>query len=261
MAPYAGGAVFRASSFTADGVTGKTLNLIDLLNPAHTASQAVGANQPALPAPNPLLSGSNTVTLPFAGAQWLVSNMLASFWKKLHDGTGCTFQAVFVPPADVGGDRVIAATGDDVGVYSSTERGWYHQFRTGMQTGVFATNGPTGLPSPQRILTGAGNIATLDMTANVVTCTDYSFLFTGGTPQWTVRHRGAVILSGDTIGGNIPNAGDPASTLVIGADRSGGAAATMALHSLWFAPQPLTTPQRALWQKMITAETGCVFTA
>lgn len=260
LGAFAGGAVFRASRFTPDGGTGKTANLVNVLDPSHTIAQATGAAQPALPSADARLVGANTITVPFAGAQRLVSTAAPSFWRKLHDGTACTFRAVFVPGADVGGDRVIAATGDDVGVYSSTELGWYMQFRTSTQVGVFATNGPSGLPSPQRILTGAGNMATADLAPNVVSCVDYSFSYAGGTPQWTVRHHGTVILSGDTVGGNIPTVADPASTLVVGADRLAGAPATMALHSLWFAPRVQTTAERLLWQKLIAAETGLVFT-
>lgn len=91
-----GGRLFLASAFTRDAVSGKVASFVCQSSGA-TLSQSTSAQQVAIPLPHVKFGGSQVAV--FAGSQWYDSSDPASFWKPLHDGTGCTWYQVFMPSA------------------------------------------------------------------------------------------------------------------------------------------------------------------
>jgi hypothetical protein len=87
--------------FRADTVTLSSGNVATIRNRRGADALVVSAGTLAAPASDALFGGAQSIA--FTGTQWLDSNLAASAWKFLHDGTGCE---VFL---------VVARTGVGVG--------------------------------------------------------------------------------------------------------------------------------------------------
>jgi len=96
----------RADTYTTAGAN--VAGFTDKALPGHALVQATPASQVAISTVDALYN--NKPSAKFIGAQWYQSNVSASAWKFLHDGTGCEEFTVYSSP--LLGTEIVWATGD-----------------------------------------------------------------------------------------------------------------------------------------------------
>ena len=230
------GRVYTSGRVRPDETTGKTGSLVCHVSGV-LASQATAAQQCALPAADAAMGGALALT--FAGAQWYDSADPASYWKPLHDGTGCTWYTVFKP------------TVSTVHVLHSSRL-----FVTAAEIGHTAyINNLTNFFS----LVSNGAAESLSLSGGVPgvgTATYLSQKFaTASTPDGDLRVRSASVSSGNA--GALSSA-DPVAALRLGAGIA--PSNRLPLQATWgaflYVPRVITVAEDAFVQNYLRAAYG-----
>lgn len=242
----AGKPVFTAGLYAPDGVTGKTGGFIDWNDATHQLVQATSANQCAFPAGEAAFGGVPTAA--FLGSQRYTSNRAASAWRYLHDGTGCTVYNVLFPThALTDSVQVILCTASD------------YRAGTGTMIGFGATGGAAyiarfGSWSASTSVFGVDTTSGAFYTGHAY-IQSYSYV-EGGSPEFRLGYPSGpeyglplVTASGSTA--IAPAAGDPSSTLVLGATPAGGSGAKMRWAATFTFPFAASAAQRSQIESLL----------
>lgn len=202
--------------FRADTVTLSVGNVATIPNRRGSDALVLAAGTLAAPAADAAFGGAQSIV--FSGTQWLDSNLAASAWKFLHDGTGCEMFIVLAATTSAT-DKCVHATHDVT--LGSTTAGIYQALgqSPSLQDTIIA-NG-TASPANGRTVSNTGStFAPL----NTAQYSSYSL----GTSQPFVYQKfsGATnyaAVASYTGGG--PSSGNPGGTLRLGADLAGSARA------------------------------------
>lgn len=220
------------ANYTPDGGTGKVASIADNVRagtgikaavPAHSYAQAVSGSQIALPTARASLN--NKLAGAFAAAPYYVSSAPASAWRNPSNGLGFTAYTIM----------------DRIGV-------------VGIQFS-WSTYGPTGETGAGHIINGATmsaavyNAAALTVLASAGSETtgptfNATSLAAADTPDCTLYRRSSSVATANASGGFA--AGDPAGTMVLGANRSGGQPVNAHIAEWLFFDRALTAAEHAI---------------
>jgi hypothetical protein len=236
LALAAGRPVFTADNYTVDGVTGEVANWIDHSDPTHLLEQSIDLRQVLVPAPHADFGGAACASFDAVHPGLYVSNRPASAFRFCHDGTGvswyCTLTAL---EATWTASRFVWGTINGGGTNFALLLGGNAAsgFRYEISNGAVIYN-PTAAAgtTPNYV---SGHYALTE------------------TPDVLYQLRTATVNNSNVTG--VPSAGDPSSTLLLGANPGFGNLGRFRWRNLMFFPL-LTAPQRAVVEAYIAADTG-----
>jgi hypothetical protein len=183
------------------------------VNPAHALVQAVSGNQSAAAAPSAIARGQMAALFVAASTNYYDSNIPATNFKFLHDGTGGQVWLVMASSnQSARGDMVatrLAAGAAETGFLLGTAI-------TSATARAFAQNGASSAVD-------TGDLGTI--TTNTLTYLDFSYV-ESASPEYAFRQRTALLGSG--LSAAAPSVAAPDITLRLGMSGSFPAGATFA---------------------------------
>lgn len=193
----------------------------------------VGGGTVAPPANDPLFGGAPTLVT--NGTQWFDSNQPPSFWRFLHNGTGCTVITVFAPVGVAAGSGLIIST------RSSNQTG-FTQYRTGAAVGLFINENANTIVNQAHgtLVGGAPTFIAHTFSGSAYQCFLKSTLLNAGAPT------------------GIVSAGDSQATLRLGARPDGTSGIAMRWAETLIYPRVLTSGDWAVVYAYIQARYGIV---
>lgn len=220
-------ALSPSHQFRADTATMSGSNLATLPNRRGSDSLVVTGGTLAAPTPDALFNGALSLT--FNGTQWLDSNLPASAWKMLHDGSGVELFLAFAPTTFVPSQQFFVSTSD-----SSNGPGTSLRTSTAAEQTVRIGNGGA--------FSGMGS-AGGSLTVNTATLWDY-YLSTS-SPVAAASFRGGAVVA-TLVGPPSVSTSNPLATLRLGASNVGGLPASMQFCELLVFPRVLHEYERQI---------------
>lgn len=233
----------KANVYTVDGVSGKVAAFTDCVPdgtgiraayPTHAYSQALSANQVALPA---AVAGlGNRLAAPFAGGQFYASTAPASAWKAPHDGTGFTAVMVLSRTTVTGVQfswSTFGPTGETgAGALINGSTTYFQVYNAAVNTLLAGIAGETTGPT--------FNVTTLAQADN---------------PDSTLYRR--TVSGGAATASSGFSSADPAGTMVLGSNRSGsGQYLNAQVAECIFFTRSLSAQDRAAVNAYVASEYG-----
>jgi hypothetical protein len=227
---------FNTRNYTSSG--GNVVSWVDYADASHVLTQPTAGLRVPVPTTSAALLGANAATF---STHWYESNRAASTWRFLHDGTGCEAYAVFVPTTVAAGQRVVWATNTNTAAPGDTGAELFWSATAAVF--AIANNGAYPVAFSPAGSIAAGSARAISYQSGTVR-----------TPDAAMSSATALLTQGDY--GSAVAAGDPTSTLRLGADPAGARFGVMQWAELFTFQRVLQASERASLMSYFRFEYG-----
>jgi hypothetical protein len=221
--------------FRADAATLSGSNVATIPNLRGADALVVASGTLAAPAGDALFGGARSIA--FTGAQRLQSNLPASSWRFLHDGTGCE---VFTIRANANG--------------SSTQAVWSTRTEFGGDVGASVLVAST----QTRFLNNNGSALAFQVNSSSVpqnaALYDIFSYKEGASPEYLVQQGATTVASGSSA--QAPASGDPSGPFSVGGTTANILFFTGRIAEILIFPRVLHSFERQIVREYIAARYG-----